>query len=373
MTLFLFFKQLVDMLYMYKTLDYLMVIWVLILLAYQVALVRPDIKKYVTWTDAFVIWLAAMVTSSFLRNMAGYDIFFKVLSAFLMFFVGRIYYDRIQECYGALVASAYIVVYINFFKRFLRFGLDFFHVTNAEGDLYYYDTDMAFAMILALIFIMMLGHNTLFKFFTVFLACPLMVFKSDAGIQMVLLLAIVCVFVIYVFEMFVENQMIANVLLSLFIIGLLAVVVIIYLPVTGLVEADTILTLFGSKFLDNDNMYGRYEVWQGIIKTYNQGNLLDRLVGANLHDMVGMGSLYMKTIYSIGLVGAIMAIVFILDMIKYVVKVKDRKTFYLTIMLAIMILGTGVTVNSMEFTQMSWFPMMFCGMVVSSVQVEKNH
>ena len=119
-------------------------------------------------------------------------------------------------------------------------------------------------------------------------------------------------------------------------------------------------------------MYGRYEVWQRIIEIYKQGNLLDKLVGANLHEMVAMGSLYVKTLYSIGLIGAVMAIVFILDMIRYVVKVKDRKTFYLTIMLAIMILGTGVTVTSMEFTQMSWFPMMFCGMVVSSVQVEAD-
>ncbi len=54
------------------------------------------------------------------------------------------------------------------------------------------------------------------------------------------------------------------------------------------------------------------------------------------------------------------------------IKVKDRKTFYITVILAVMLLATGVTVSSMESTQMSWFPMMFAGMVVSSVQVEKR-
>ena len=40
--------------------------------------------------------------------------------------------------------------------------------------------------------------------------------------------------------------------------------------------------------------------------------------------------------------------------------------------MAVLLLGSGVTVNSIESTQMSWFPLLFSGMVVSSVQVEKE-
>ena len=55
MTFFLFAKQLVDMFYQYHTLDYMMVILVVLLLIYQVALVRPDIRKRFMLTDGIVI------------------------------------------------------------------------------------------------------------------------------------------------------------------------------------------------------------------------------------------------------------------------------------------------------------------------------
>ena len=67
-----------------------------------------------------------------------------------------------------------------------------------------------------------------------------------------------------------------------------------------------------------------------------------------------------------------MAALLIANVMYYVVKVEDRKTFYLAVILAVLLLGSGVTVNSMEVTQMSWFPLLFSGMVISSVQVEKE-
>lgn len=373
MTLFLFLKQLVDVLYQYRTLDYLMVGLVLVMLVYQVALVRPSIRKRVTIADMLIIALVVLLTVSFARDISCYGVYFKLLSAFLMYFVGRIYYDRIQECYGALVSAAYIVVYLNFFNRFMKFGVNLVNVTNADGDLYYYDTDMAFAMILALVFILMFGHNTLFKYFTVFVACPYMVFRSDAGIQMVLMLIVYVVLCIYIMELVLENQKIPNVLLTLLIVSLLGIVLVLHLPVIGVAQDDTILTLFGSRFLDNDNMYGRYHVWENILAEVQQQDIWKRLFGIGLGKNVDVGSLYIKTIYSMGYIGLMLLIFFVLNVVYYVVKVHDRKTFYVTTILAIMLLGTGVTVTTMEFTQMSWFPMMFAGMVVSSVQAEKMH
>ena len=56
----------------------------------------------------------------------------------------------------------------------------------------------------------------------------------------------------------------------------------------------------------------------------------------------------------------------------HVTKFEDRKTFYLAVIMAVLLLGSGVKVNSMESTQMSWFPLLFSGMVISSVQVESE-
>ena len=71
-----------------------------------------------------------------------------------------------------------------------------------------------------------------------------------------------------------------------------------------------------------------------------------------------------------GWAGIVLSLTLLLCTTKYIAKIRDRKTFYLMIMMVIMLLGTGVTMNSMERVQMSWFPMMFAGMVISSADQE---
>ena len=372
MTLFLFLKQLVDVFYKFRILDYLMVCLVLVMLVYQVILVRPNIRKHFTVTDGIILILSVLFSISFIRDIHGYGTYFKVISAFLMYFMGRIYYDRIQESYGALAAGGYVVVYLNFFNRILKFGVAMTAITNANGDLYYYDTDMAFAMILAMTFIMMFAHNTVFKMVTVFIICPYMVFQSDAGIQKVLMLAVYAIVVMYIMELLVENIRIANILLTVMVVGLLTVVIIIYLPVIGIANDDIIVSLFGGRFLDNDNMYGRYEVWKSVLEEFKHRSLLGQCFGTDIGANINMGSLYMKILYTLGYSGILLSIVFIFNVVYYVVKVYDRKNFYVAVILMVMLLGTGVTVSSMESTQMSWFPMLFIGMVVSSVQAQRK-
>ena len=372
MTLFLFLKQIVDIFYQYKSLDYLMVIFALFLLVYQFMLVRPDIRKRLTLSDGMIVVIALHVTMIFFRNITNYGVYFKTMSAFLMFFIGRIYYDRIKESTGALVYAAYIVVYGNLVWRFIHFGINLFKINNAYGDLYYQDTDMAFAMILAMTFIIMYGHNTLFKYITSFVVCPLMVFTSDAGIQMTLMIAVLCVIFMYILELLVEKPRVANILLTLVIVGLLALVVVIYLPVFDILPDRMVVNLFGGRFLDNDNMYGRYEVWKSIVRDFKGQDLNSQIFGISLVDNENFGSLYIKLLYSLGYFGILMALMLIANLIFYIIRVNDRKTFYMCVMLAVMLFGTGVTVCSMDFTQMSWFPMMFAGMVVSSVQVERD-
>ena len=159
------------MLYPYKILDYGMVILVVLLLAYQIALVRPDFRNHFSITDAIMLAYGILLTVSWIRSEGGYQTYFKVMSAFLLYFVGRIYYDRIKECYGSLVLASYLIVYLNLGKRIWNFGMKLWLVKDAGGDFYYNDTDMAFAMILAMVFIAMYARNTVIKLFTIFIVC----------------------------------------------------------------------------------------------------------------------------------------------------------------------------------------------------------
>lgn len=372
MTFFLFAKQIVDMLYQYRILDYIMVLLVLLLLVYQAALVRPDIRKHFTAADGIVLLLSLLLTISFLKTMTGYQIYFKVLSAFLIYFVGRIYYDRIKECYGALVSAAYIVIYLNFFTRIYRYGFTFIQVENAGGDLYYYDTDMAFAMILAMLLITMFGKNSLFKIVTSFVICPYMVFFSDAGIQKILMLAVYIIMIIYFMELVLSNRKLPGILLIVMLLGLIGSVIVIYLPVMGFDNVELILGLFNGKLLDNSNMYTRYIDWQKIMEICVSQGIITRLLGIGMGSEVSIQSLYIKILYAAGYAGLLLSVLLIISVMYYVVKVDDRKVFYLTVTMAVLLLGSGVTVNSMETTQMSWFPFLFAGMVISSVQVEED-
>lgn len=363
MSLFLFMKQIVDVLYPYHWLDYLMVIMVIIALIYQILLVRPDVKNNGTLSDVIMLLFTALLTFSFIKNRDAYGIYVKVLSAFLMYFVGRIYYERIKECSGALVSASYIVVYVNFFYRLYCFGTDFLKVSNAEGDLYYYDTDMAFAMILALCFIGMFGRNTLRKYVTIFLVCPYMVLFSDAGIQKIFLAVVVFLMLLYLMEKVTEKRKLANGILLVTVLGLLCMIAVLMLPVvTG--RTDRFFDIVtNNRILNAENMYIRYERWREVWLEFTSAGMTEKLFGMELATHIE--SLYLKTIYAVGIVGLVMFFVFVISVTYYVMKIEDRKTFYITVLLAVMLLGTGATVNSMEATQMSWFPLMFSGMVVS--------
>ena len=376
MSFFLFAKQIVDMLYSYKILDYIMVGLILLMLAYQVMLVRPNFKAMFTKADGIVLALSGLITLSFFKNTSEYEVYFKILSAFLMYFVGRIYYERIQECYGALVSSSYIVVYLNLFYRISNFGNRLFQVTNAGGDLYYYDTDMAFAMILVFVFIAMFGKNSVFKLFTILIVCPYMVFYSDAGIQKILFLVVVAIIIVYIMELVLRNSKLSNILLVAMVVGIVVVVAFLYLPVMGIGNPEIILAAFRGKILDYQNMHARYSAWNEVLELSRQNGLWGQIFGNGLSVGAGEGiyveSLYVKTYYSIGWIGLVLALRLLAAVTRYIVKVKDRKTFYLMMMMVVILLGTGVAINSMERVQMSWFPLLFAGMVVSSVQEEEN-
>lgn len=370
MTFFLFVKQFVDLFYQYQALDYIMVVLVLLLLVYQTALVRPDIRRRFMLTDGIVLVLGVQLTVIFIRSGNGYQTYFKVLSAFLIYFVGRIYYDRIRECCKVLTLASYMVVYMNLAVRVSRFGTALLKVRDAHGDLYYYDTDMAFAMILAMVFITMFGKGTVFKLFTVFAVCPYMVFFSDAGIQMVLMIAVYAILSIYLLELILNKKKPSGILLTLIFLGLMGIVALIYMPVFGFEDQELIVGLFHGRFLNNQNMYSRYAGWKEILETAGAQGLTSRLFGTGMGAEVVIRSLYIKIFYSLGYAGLVLVALLIVSIMYYVTRVEDRKTFYLAVIMAVLLLGSGVTVNSMESTQMSWFPMLFAGMVISSVQVE---
>ncbi len=372
MSIFLFLKQFVDMLYSWRWLDIAMVIIVLIMLAYQYLLLRPDFKKTLKAADVIVAALAVLCTVSFFRDITAYEAYIKVMSALLLYFMGRLYYDRILECDDALSISSYLIIYLNFIHRVITFGSGLLKVTNADGDLFFYDTDMAFAMILSFIFVAMFARNSIFKLITLVIICPYMVICSDAGIQMILFFFIALVLLMYIIEVALHNKAFAMVGMGILIVGVITAVVLVYLPLLTLDTSGTWHIFGNNSVLSVAHMETRYTEWQQVYDIRKPETLLEILFGMSFNTVLPLKSFYLKALYTTGIVGLLLGILLIVMTFISAYKGEERKSFYVTIMLAILMLGSGVTVNTMETTQMSWFVMLFAGMVISAEQVENK-
>lgn len=388
MTLFLFLKQIVDMLYAYRWMDYAMVCFAVIALIYQVALVRPDWRKSIHGADFCILGLMLLVGGHFVAeigygimteygirgffswdiiNGSGTGVFLKIFSGFLMYFVGRIYAQRILECEIAMALSAYLVVYANLIHRAIAFGFSMFWLDNAHGDLFYYDTDLAYAMLTAFILIAMFGRNSLWKYVTLLVVIPYMVFFSDAGIQKVLLMVLLGMLILFLAERVGVPRRVGNILLSVALVGLFGVVCFCMLPAfTG--DAAAVTAVFRGKWISGGGMVGRYPGWQDAWANWRTHGISEKLFGISIHSDAIPGNQYLKILYGTGLLGVVLTGGLSIFLVHRGHSIRDRKIYYVMVLFAILFFGTGLLVNCMEYTQMSWFFMMFLGMVVSNVE-----
>lgn len=381
MTLFLFAKQIIDMLYQYRFLDYAMVVFMVLLCFYQFCLVRPGIRR-IQWIDALVFVIMILFTVSWLRKPSGADVYFKLISACVIYYLGRLYSERIKECYQALVWAAYIVVYVNFFHRIYRQSYHLFSGIGEEGEIFYYKTDLAFAMLLAAIFLFFLAKHSLLKYATLILVIPYMVLYSSARTQQALLVLIyVLFFLAYreqktgIFQKMNWKLMVAVCVAVL--VGVLLLFIAPKIPLLHSMGVNWGLDISQGLFTEK-NMIIRHESWNGILEYFFEQPLRTRLWGIDLytdylHNSINQStqSMYIKLLYSIGYTGCSACILLFVAFIFKLRKIgEERIPFFISLCVWLLFLGSGITVNSHEYTQMSWFPMMFFGLVVSGIQGE---
>ena len=381
MTIFLFAKQIIDMLYQYRFLDYAMVVFMALLCLYQFCLIRPGLRR-IQWVDILVLIIMVLFTLSWLRKPSGYEIYFKLISACMIYYLGRLYSERIKECYQALVWAAYIVVYINFFHRIYRQSYHLFSSIGEEGELFYYKTDLAFAMLLASIFLFFLAKRSLLKYITLFLIIPYMVLYSSARTQQALLVLIYVLFFLAYREQKTGILQKINWKLLLVAGSAVAVGVLLLLVAPKISFFQKLGMNWGLDishgYFTEENMVIRHESWNGIMQYFAEQPFWNRLWGIDLysdylHNSINQStqSMYIKLLYSIGYIGSIAGVMLIIAFILKLKKIEtERTSFYISMSVWLLFLGSGVTVNSHEYTQMSWFPMMFLGLVVSGIQGE---
>ena len=296
----------------------------------------------------------------------------KVCTALMMYLLGRMAYKRAGESTSFMAVSSYIVIYVNVIIRFVNLGYPgFFEMSATDNGMYYYGTDLAYAMLTGLIFVGMYGKNNILKFFTIFVVCPFMILSCVTGVQHILMWVVYVILFLFMSERAVKRRKFTDFLLPFMILLMLATIVILNIPaITG--EKTNILLDFLNQFkISTENFVGRYTKWSDIWNEIRRtNNLLTQLFGIGSAQDKAIGSLYIGIIYSTGYFGFMMFFMFVISIAGYAVKIYDRRTYYVTVMLAVLFLGTGINVLTIGFTQMSWFPMLYAGMAVSAGKKE---
>lgn len=389
MPVFLFLKQLVDMFYKYQILDYGMVVLCLFLLCMKIKKdkIYKNLKEFFCLADCLAIVLMMTYGLSFLHYPSAYGIFFKLESCFLLYFWGRLYGNEILEHGKALAIAGYIVVYANFLYRFYQFGFKFI-VTGPEvtllnmGGLYYYKTDLAVGIIIAVLFIYMFSEAKWLKWITIAPISGYMVFYSGARIGK--LVMIIEYLLILLYELQKRGRLSLKLkekhivwiggTVSLFV--LLFFIVLQIFPFEDIASALNVETGQGS-FLEK-LMHSRHIIWWDILDYFSQQPFFTRLLGIDLkteylHNSLGIRahSMYIKQIYAVGYAGCFLLLAFLTAVFKKLVGEADKRLKYIVLILWVMLLGAGLTIESLESTQMSWFPMLFSGVILANAKEGK--
>lgn len=380
MAIFLLLKQIVDLFYVYQWLDYLMVVFALSLTIFTLYKTKWSLK-YLIWPDFLVLGLSLLALVSFLQDISSYQTFFKVLSAYLLYFMGRICYkSTIKYTYFCTYAS-YIVIWVNFVHKLVRNHGNLFARPDNSGEFYYYKTDMAFAMVLGAIFIIIYGTRLIEKLLTTLFVVPYMVFSSGARMLWFGLIIVYVILGLYLIEKKTKKELhLSPQNISIFL-GVCVVLIALFLVI---VSNKTLHEKFDTRFyfdfsegiLTENNTHGRFQSMSVIFDQVHSDSILRTLFGhpwnGEVHALEGNNisvadchCLYLKYLYSNGYVGLAAFLVLCFVSILFADKQKNRELYYTTFGSLTLFLIVGVSVSTIILTQMSWLPFLFTGACLS--------
>lgn len=394
MEYFIILKQIVDIIYEFQILDYLMVgfAFVLFIYAFVKKGIYKDIKNFVNWNDLIVLVICLLFTISFFDNIENsYSPYFKTISVFAMYFLGRVYGEDIIKNKKAIAVFSYILIYVNLIFRIVEYVHE--RMTGeflprqkwdyiASGGLYYYKTDLAMAVVISVIFIYAFAKNTWFKYFTVFVTSFLIVFSSGARMgQGILLLEYLF---IIVFEL--RTRLKKNWHIKISLVNIIGIILMILLTVAFIILQFSIVkeTKFEELTMDyvmeaklEALFHSRHVIWWDAMNYFANQKLLVRVVGKDLwscsirnHMGDRFHCLYFKNIYSIGYLGSYLYLFFVVNIFRNLVKKRGAVIKYMTVAFWIMFLLISATMEAFEYTQMAWFPFLFAGAIVSGRNCE---
>lgn len=447
LTIFFAVKQIVDVLYQFRILDYVLVVVAGLLIAYGIFKEKyyKDFFSRLQIADYVVAMLGIVYLMSFLRDTSATSQFLKTESAFFIYFLGRVFgrqfantLDRestldINEQNAnvsfikkiikqkqwqsiVLAVASYIIVYANFlYKMYVQItykrtkvyvGKPEFNI-HSDGALYYYKTDMAIGIIVALIFVYVFGKNQILKWITILPIGVYMLFyetQAKAG-QIILIIEYVLIIFVELWKRGVFKKISCNKIIITRVVNIISILMLLgitiffvfisaYPPMQHRLE-DLNLTKAQMRQLEH-LFHSRHLIWWDALSYYVRQPFGTRLLGIDLvsetmHNSLGdrFHNLYFKQVYSIGYLGCYLYTILLCILMRIVtgmdlslkMKKQDASTKdeisasekkaridlrFLIVSFWVMFLIMSVSMEGLEYTQMSWYPFIMLGVLISA-------
>ena len=369
MELFLFIKIIADMFYAIPILDYILLV---VSLAFFIVSLRniDGLCK----TDYFALFFMCLLTLTIIRTSTGFNHYIKMISSFILYFIGRGYPYDIEKVKNSVVKANYIAIALNLTLFILGMGFIYWGNSLTFRGMYFYKTDFSMAMIYAIVSIAFFEKKSIKFKVLLWIIVSYLILRSNTRIAMIILFSVLFIWILYIRE---EKKNITLKLNYKYIfystIGIVSALVIVSKLLTlPIFEKYHFLSLNISSLSDafsRENTQGRNDIWENIIKIYQDSSVFDKLFGIDFVSDIWNGyeshNTYLKILFSTGLVGLSAFVAFVIFYFVELNKIADRKIFYFNLSILLTFLVQGISQSAIDFTQMTWIFMFFIGHTIT--------
>ena len=369
MSIFIFAKTIADMFYSVAVLDYILMAIAMILFVLGCRRIHAlHIEDYL----AFAYMILLCLTMG--RTGTGFNHFVKMLSGFMLFFIGRAYFKDVHNAEKALVLANYIVVFVNLALFVAGVGFITWGSASTFKGLYFYKSDFSIAMIYALSAFMFFGNPEIWVAVLEWGIISYLVLRSNTRIALIILVLVFGLWILYLREKKTNAPLKINLKYLLAALGVLVAAVFIIIKVLSLpvfdqynflsFEVSSVADLFNSA-----NTQGRNLIWNNLLSKYRRATWLQKAIGIDFISDYWNGfdahNAYLKILFSTGYIGLAVFICFLLSYIFRLNKLKDRSLFYFNLSILLTFIVQSISQSSIDFTQMTWVFLFFAGCAVS--------
>ena len=368
--LVVFLKPLADMVWSASWTDVVltasaMVAFVLLVAERQIRFGIPDVVAF---------FLVLLVFRSWDGDASALSTMVKMASAFLLYYVGRTAVPYCKNVIKALRIASLICVAVCLLMYALGIGFKIWGSSRTFCGPYFFKTDLAFAMTFAAVLLLYWEDGPRWRFLAV-AACAFLVFESNARAYYFIFIIALALYLAWRYSVRIGFKIVIGVALG--IVALLELLNVV--TSAGLLGNNFIGFQFNSlsDLFSGSNTQGRNEIWAVLIGMIETASSLDQLFGIDLtSDLIlvngseyGSHSLYVGTLFNLGVVGLILLLAFIALVFRSVEVTQERKRGdsmpYITLTLLLTFLLSGISVHVLQYSANSWMPMLVFGMAVS--------